>query len=88
MILLGYRGAKEGQKARASYVMERPAIPVDLLLGQGVQGTHLAVECIQPHARLERRSTGQGTPEQRDQFALTAGHVLDRGGRGSPGGKG
>ena len=87
MILLGHRGAKEGQEARASHVVDRPAIAVDFLLGQGVQGAHLAVERIQPHARLTR-GLGQATPEQRDQFALAAGHALDRGGRGSPGGKG
>ena len=88
VILLGHRGAKEGQEARASHVVDRPAIALDLLLGQGIQGAHLAVERIQPRVRLERRGLGQATPEQRDQFALAAGHALDRGGGGSPGGKG
>jgi hypothetical protein len=69
-------------------VVDRPSIPVDLLLDQGVQGAHLAVERIKPQARLERRGMGQGTPEQRDQFALADEHALDRGLGGSPGGKG
>ena len=85
VILLGHRGAKEGQEARASHVVERPAIPLDLLLGQGVQGAHLTVERIEPRVRLERRGLGQATPEQRDQFALAVGHARDRGGGGSRG---
>ena len=78
VILLGHRGAKDGQEARAGHVVDRPAIPVDFLLSQGVQGAHLAVERIKSHARPERPGLGQGTPEQRDQFPLTGGHALDR----------
>ena len=88
VILVGHRGAKDGQEARAGHVVERPAIAVDLLLGQGVQGAHLAVERIKPHARPESRGMGQGTPEQRDQFSLAAGPALDSGCWGSPGDKG
>jgi hypothetical protein len=88
VILLGHRGAKDSQEARACHVVDRPTIPVDLLLDQGVQSAHLAVERIKPQARLERCGMGQGTPEQRDQFALADGHALERELGGSPGGKG
>jgi hypothetical protein len=84
VILVGHRGAKEGQEARTGHGVDDPAIPLDLLLGQGVQGAHLAVERIQPQARLERRGLGQGTPEQRDQFPLTDEHALVSGPGGLP----
>ena len=79
VILVGHRGAKDSQEARACHVVDRPAIVVDLLLDRGIQGAHLAVECIQPLVCLERRGLGQGTPEQRDQFPLADGHAMDRG---------
>jgi hypothetical protein len=66
VILVGHWSAKDSQEACTGHVVDCPAIAVDLLLGQGKQGAHLTVERIQPHARLERRGLGQGTPEQRD----------------------
>jgi hypothetical protein len=86
MIFLNERGAKDGQEASAGDGVDRSSIPVHLLLGQGIQGAHLAVERIKPDARPESRGMCWGTPEQRDQFPLAVGSALDRGGGGRPGG--
>ena len=57
-------------------------------LADAAQGAHLAVEHIQARLRLNRCGLGQGTPEQRDQFALAAGHAMPRELWGSPVGEG
>jgi hypothetical protein len=78
VILLGQRSPKHRQEAIARYLLEHPAILMYFPLGQGIEGTHLAMQGLKIHRRLTIRSCHQGATEEGDELALPLGHTLDR----------
>jgi hypothetical protein len=78
MIFLGQGGTKHRQEAIARYLLDRPAILLDLSLRKSIEGAHMAMQILKIHDPLAVRSHHQGATEECDELALTLGHALRR----------
>jgi hypothetical protein len=49
VILLGQRSTKHRQEAIARHLLDRPTILLDLPLGKGIEGAHMAMQVLKLH---------------------------------------